>query len=114
MPIELKIPEVGESITEVQIAEWLKTEGDTVKKDENVAVIDSEKTTFELPSPESGTLVKILKQAGDTVTVGTVIAHIERDGSTTVPAEKESQPQPPPSNVKATADAKTGKSKRST
>src|SRR5207249_9081581 len=57
MPIELKIPEVGESITEVQIAEWLKAEGDTVKKDENVAVIDSEKTTFELPSPETGTLV---------------------------------------------------------
>ena len=43
MPIELKIPSVGESITEVQIAEWLKADGDAVKKDENVAVIDSEK-----------------------------------------------------------------------
>ncbi|HEV2454927.1 MAG TPA: biotin/lipoyl-containing protein, partial [Verrucomicrobiae bacterium] len=41
MPIELTIPSVGESITEVQIAEWLKADGDTVKKDENVAVIDS-------------------------------------------------------------------------
>jgi len=113
MPIELKIPEVGESITEVQIAEWLKAEGDTVKKDENVAVIDSEKTTFELPSPESGTLVKILQQAGDTVSVGTVIAHIERDGSTTTPAEKESQPQPPPGNEKPTVATKTVKSERS-
>ena len=54
MPIELKIPEVGESITEVQIAQWLKAEGDQVQKDEAVAVIDSEKTTFELPAPESG------------------------------------------------------------
>ena len=100
MAIELKIPEVGESITEVQIAEWLKAEGDTVKQDENVAVIDSEKTTFELPSPESGKLTKIIHQAGDTVNVGTAIAHIERDGNTTAPAEKESQKQPPPNNEK--------------
>ena len=114
MAIELKIPEVGESITEVQIAEWLKAEGDTVKQDENVAVIDSEKTTFELPSPESGKLTKIIHQAGDTVNVGTVIAHIERDDSTTALAEKESQPQPPPNNEKTTAAAKTVKSERST
>ena len=67
MVIELKIPEVGESITEVQISEWLKFEGDTVKKDEALAVIDSEKTTFELPSPENGKLTKIIHQAGDTV-----------------------------------------------
>ena len=50
MPIELKIPSVGESITEVQIAEWLKADGDAVKKDENVAVIDSEKTTLDRKS----------------------------------------------------------------
>ena len=113
MPIELKIPTVGESITEVQIAEWLKAEGDTVKKDENVAVIDSEKTTFELPSPESGTLVKILKQAGDTVTVGTVIAHLEPDGATTAPADREDQPQLPRGNKKTTDAAKTAESKPS-
>ena len=53
MPIELKIPSVGESITEVQIAEWLKADGAAVNKDENVAVIDSDKTTFELPAPEA-------------------------------------------------------------
>ena len=76
MPIELKIPEVGESITEVQIAQWLKAEGDTVQKDEAVAVIDSEKTTFELPASEGGTLGKILKQAGETVKVGEVIGHL--------------------------------------
>ena len=48
MSIELTIPSVGESITEVQIAEWLKKEGDAVKKDENVAVIDSEKQKFKI------------------------------------------------------------------
>jgi len=85
MPIELTIPSVGESITEVQIAEWLKADGDTVKKDENVAVIDSEKTTFELPAPQDGKL-KILRQAGETIQVGGVVGQIEADGE---PAKSE-------------------------
>src|ERR1700722_2337488 len=80
MPIELKIPAVGESITEVQISEWLKAEGDRVKQDEAVAVIDSEKTTFDLPAPHAGRLAKILHQAGETVAVGTVVAQLEADG----------------------------------
>jgi len=79
MAIELKIPNVGESISEVQIAEWLKRDGDTVKKDENVAVLDSEKTTLELSAPEGGRL-KILHQAGEMVKVGEVVARIETAG----------------------------------
>lgn len=79
MPIELTIPSVGESINEVQIAEWLKAEGDLVKKDENVAVIDSEKTTFELPAPEDGRL-KISVKAGETVKIGASIGQIETNG----------------------------------
>jgi 2-oxoglutarate dehydrogenase E2 component (dihydrolipoamide succinyltransferase) len=90
MPIELTIPSVGESITEVQIAEWLKSEGDLVKKDENVAVIDSEKTTFELPAPEDGRL-KILHQAGDTVKIGAIVGHIETNGG---PAKAEAGKKP--------------------
>ena len=82
MSIEIKIPEVGESITEVQISEWLKSEGDAVKADESVAVIDSEKTTLELPAPQAGRLVKILHKAGDTVRVGEVVAEIEPVGAT--------------------------------
>ena len=81
MTTELKIPEVGESITEVQISEWLKSEGDEIKTDEPLAVIDSEKTTFELPSPKNGHLVKILYKAGDTVKVGQVVAEIESNGA---------------------------------
>jgi 2-oxoglutarate dehydrogenase E2 component (dihydrolipoamide succinyltransferase) len=91
MPIELKIPAVGESITEVQISEWLKAEGDAVKKDESVAVIDSEKTTFELPAPEGGTLAKILHQAGETVNVGEAVAQIE-PGSDAAGVEKKPKP----------------------
>jgi 2-oxoglutarate dehydrogenase E2 component (dihydrolipoamide succinyltransferase) len=82
MPIELKIPAVGESITEVQISEWLKSEGDRVKQDEPVAVIDSEKTTFDLPATHAGKLMKILHKAGETVAVGTVVAEFEAEGET--------------------------------
>ncbi len=80
MAFQLKIPEVGESISEVQISEWLKSEGDEVKPDEAVAVIDSEKTTFELPAPKGGRLTKILHQAGDTVKVGAAVAELETNG----------------------------------
>ncbi len=80
MPIDLKIPVVGESITEVQISEWLKAEGDLVKADEPVAVIDSEKTTFDLPAPSAGRLTKILHQAGETINIGTVVAQFEAAG----------------------------------
>jgi 2-oxoglutarate dehydrogenase E2 component (dihydrolipoamide succinyltransferase) len=116
MSIELKIPEVGESITEVQINEWLKSEGDMVKQDEPLAVIDSQKTTFELPAPQSGRLSKILHQAGDTVPVGAVVAQFEPDGDAkkvesngkaaegkTQEAAKAKAATPPPENKKAAA-----------
>jgi len=82
MPIEITIPAVGESINEVQISEWLKAEGDSVKQDEAIAVVDSEKATLDLPSPQAGKLVKILHQAGETVAVGAVVAHLEAEGET--------------------------------
>lgn len=80
MAIELKIPAVGESITEVEIGDWLKREGDAVAKDENVVAIESEKATVELPAPEAGTLAKILKKKGEVARVGEVIAHLEPGG----------------------------------
>jgi 2-oxoglutarate dehydrogenase E2 component (dihydrolipoamide succinyltransferase) len=95
MPIELKIPAVGESITEVQISEWLKSEGDLVKQDETIAVIDSEKATLDLPSPQSGRLVKILHQAGETVAIGAVVAHLEAvsEAGKSKPEEPASKPE---------------------
>jgi len=116
MPVDLIIPSVGESITEVQIAEWLKKEGDEVKKDENVAVIDSEKTTLELPAPENGRL-RILRQAGETVPIGTVVGRIETNGEPAIeeskeakaPAEKKKAETPEP--LKEKAAAKTEKRK---
>lgn len=76
MSIEIKIPTVGESITEVEIGEWLKSAGDSVSKDEILAIIETEKATVELPAPEDGTLSEILKNAGDGAMVGEVIARM--------------------------------------
>jgi 2-oxoglutarate dehydrogenase E2 component (dihydrolipoamide succinyltransferase) len=80
MPIELKVPEVGESITEVQIGPWKKQEGDTVRLDETVVEIESDKATVELPAPAAGTITRILKAAGEQATVGEVIGLMEEAG----------------------------------
>ena len=77
MPIELKVPEVGESITEVQIGPWKKQEGDVVALDETVVEIESDKATVELPAPMAGTITRILKAAGEQATVGEVIGLME-------------------------------------
>lgn len=77
MPIEIKVPTVGESITEVQIADWLKSPGEAVHQDEPVVALETEKVALDLPAPVSGILVKILKQKGETAEVGEVIAHLE-------------------------------------
>jgi 2-oxoglutarate dehydrogenase E2 component (dihydrolipoamide succinyltransferase) len=77
MAIPLKIPEVGESITDVEIGEWLKSEGDHVERDEDVVVIETEKATVQVSAPQSGTITKILKQKGERATVGEIIGHLE-------------------------------------
>src|SRR5215470_812486 len=86
MPIELKIPAVGESITEVEIGDWRKNEGDSVEKDETIVVLESEKATVDLPAPAAGMLSKILKRKGETAAVGEVIATLEDSAS--APAQK--------------------------
>ncbi|HEX7861639.1 MAG TPA: 2-oxoglutarate dehydrogenase complex dihydrolipoyllysine-residue succinyltransferase [Verrucomicrobiae bacterium] len=94
MQIELKVPSVGESITEVEIGQWLKNEGDAVSANDNIVVIESEKTTLELPAPSAGSLKKILKRKGETAKVGEVIGYLDQNGA---PAPKsESTPQAAP------------------
>jgi len=78
MSQEIKVPEVGESITEVTIASWLKKDGDYVEQDEIIAELESDKATFELPAEVAGTL-KIKAQEGDTIDVGSVICEIDAD-----------------------------------
>jgi 2-oxoglutarate dehydrogenase E2 component (dihydrolipoamide succinyltransferase) len=86
MALELKVPEVGESITEVMIGIWKKQEGDVVATDEPVVEIESDKATVELPAPGSGTIVKILKGSGERATVGEVIGYMERADVGAAPA----------------------------
>jgi 2-oxoglutarate dehydrogenase E2 component (dihydrolipoamide succinyltransferase) len=77
MTIELKVPAVGESITEVEIGDWLEAEGATVTKDEALAIIETEKATVELPAPEAGTLTRVLKKKGEAAKVGEIIGYLE-------------------------------------
>ncbi len=77
MAVELKVPTVGESITEVQIGQWLKGEGETVKKDENLVEIETDKATVEIVAPVSGKISKVLKKSGETAEVGEVIGFVE-------------------------------------
>lgn len=80
MSLEIKVPEVGESITEVTIATWLKQDGDFVEQDEIIAELESDKATFELPAEAAGVL-KIKVSEGDTVDVGTLICEIDTSAS---------------------------------
>src|SRR5215470_15869122 len=119
MPVELVVPSVGESITEVEIGDWLKNPGDSVQEDEPVVVIETEKVTVELPAPAAGTITQTLKRKGEKATVGDVIGYMEpngtspsgrsqradgrRDGQQPVaPGEgpKTAQPPPSPSTLK--------------
>ena len=76
MILQMKVPSPGESISEVEIAEWLVENGDYVTKDQAIAEIDSDKATLELPAEESG-IINIIVSEGETVSVGDVVCHID-------------------------------------
>ena len=89
MALEMKVPSPGESITEVEIAEWLVADGDWVEKDQAIAEVDSDKATLELPAEASG-IITLKAAEGDAVAVGAVVCLIDTeakrpDGSKTVP-----------------------------
>jgi 2-oxoglutarate dehydrogenase E2 component (dihydrolipoamide succinyltransferase) len=83
MAVELKVPEVGESITEVEIGDWLKSEGEKVHRDDAVVMIETDKVTVELPAPVTGVVSKILVQKGETATVGQIIGYMEEGAAQT-------------------------------
>jgi 2-oxoglutarate dehydrogenase E2 component (dihydrolipoamide succinyltransferase) len=91
--IEIKVPTVGESISEVTLLKWTKKDGDYVDRDEVIAELESEKATFEVNAEQSGTLKTIAKE-GDTLDIGAVLAHIDENGAkpaTAAPAEVKQQ-----------------------
>jgi 2-oxoglutarate dehydrogenase E2 component (dihydrolipoamide succinyltransferase) len=119
MSLPLKVPTIGESISEATLGAWKHAEGDYVNIDEPLVEIESEKATFEVPSPGAGILRKILRKAGDTVTVGEVIAEIEpgardaaapakRDGAAPAAANGNGRPAPAAAAPAAAAPAAVG------
>ncbi len=83
--IEIKVPTVGESISEVSLVKWLKKDGDYVERDEVIAELESEKATFEVNAEKAG-ILKIVGKEGDTLKIGDVVAQI--DEAATKPVKK--------------------------
>ncbi|MDQ3048642.1 MAG: 2-oxoglutarate dehydrogenase complex dihydrolipoyllysine-residue succinyltransferase [Bacteroidota bacterium] len=111
--LEMKVPSPGESITEVVIARWLKTDGEYVEKDEEIAEVDSDKATLTINAEESGA-IKTLAKEGDTVKVGQIVCSID----TSVKGEKKSEVKSAKTEVKeeqkVSAETKRESSKDST
>ena len=100
MILEMKVPSPGESITEVEIAEWLVQEGDYVEKDQAIAEVDSDKATLELPAEASGT-VTFKAEVGDAVEVGAIVCLIDTSAAKPEGGEAPKATTPTP-EVKAT------------
>ncbi len=93
--IDIKVPSIGESVTEVSLSKWLKENGSMVKLDELLCEFESDKATFELPAEVSGKLIQMAKE-GDDLSVGAIVAQIDTldTGKSNVASEpKETQPQ---------------------
>ena len=90
MILEMKVPSPGESITEVEIAQWLVSDGDYVEKDQAIAEVDSDKATLELPAEISGTIT-LKAEEGDAVEVGAVVCLIDSEGNASASKTKDNK-----------------------
>jgi 2-oxoglutarate dehydrogenase E2 component (dihydrolipoamide succinyltransferase) len=93
MSLEIKVPPVGESITEVVLSQWLKNDGDVVEMDEVIAELESDKATFELTAEQAGTL-KTVANEGDTLAIGAVVCTIEEGAAAAPKAAPAAEAQP--------------------
>lgn len=91
MSIEIKVPPVGESITEVVLSRWVKNDGDAVEMDEVIAELESDKATFELTAEQAGTLRTVASE-GDTLAIGAVVCKIEDGGAAPAKPKEEAAP----------------------
>ena len=103
MAIEVKVPVLGESITEATVGQWLKKPGDSVAADEPVASLETDKVAIDVPAPVAGVMGDLIVAEGDTVEVGAIIAYIQ-DG-VGAPA-KSATPAPAPAAAPAVAAPK--------
>ncbi len=99
MAQEIKVPEMGESITEATILSWIKNEGDPLQADEVVAELETDKVTMEVRAPSGGILGKILKKAGEVVKVGEIIGQVHENGGISSPSSEKKEAAPTPSQA---------------
>ena len=100
MAYEFKLPDLGEGLTEGEVARWLVTEGQELAEDDPLVEIQTDKTTVEIPSPAAGTVSRILVAEGEIVPVGTVLVVIGADGAEpTAPAAPAAQTEPAPARL---------------
>ncbi len=102
MATEVKVPALGESVTEATVGQWLKKPGDAVALDEPIASLETDKVAVDVPSPVAGVLGQQLVKEGDTVNVGAVIAIVEAGG---VAAAAPAAPPPPAAPLATPAPA---------
>src|SRR5207253_2253142 len=111
MSIELKVPNVGESIQEVQIGQWLKHEGDAVREDESVVELETDKASLDVSAPAAGVISKITKRDGEKVSVGEVIGYLdEQNGAPD--GEKRKAAEPAVAAAKSEKKLKSDKPKK--
>ena len=96
MLIEVKVPQLSESVSEATLVSWHKKEGDSVSRDENLIDIETDKVVLETPAPADGVLVKIVKNGGDSVTSGEVIATIDTEAKAAAGAPAAAAPAAAP------------------
>jgi len=96
MIVEVKVPQLSESVAEATLLDWHKKEGEPVQRDENLIDIETDKVVLELPAPADGVLVKILKNAKDAVGSGEVIAQIDTEGKAAAPSAARPAAAPAP------------------
>src|ERR1700751_765592 len=82
MATEIKVPSLGESVTEATVSKWLKQPGEAVASDEPVAELETDKVTLEVNAPADGTLAEVLAEEGANVPVGAVLGRIEEGAAT--------------------------------
>jgi 2-oxoglutarate dehydrogenase E2 component (dihydrolipoamide succinyltransferase) len=105
MIVEVKVPQLSESVSEATLLDWHKKEGEPVSRDENLIDIETDKVVLELPAPADGVLTKIVKADGESVTSGDLIAVIDTEAKATVTAAPAAAKEPAAAPPKAPVPA---------
>ena len=103
MPVEIKVPVLGESVVEATVAKWMKSAGEAVGADEAIVELETDKVTLEVPSPVNGVLADIVAKEGDTVGVDALLALVEEGAAPTAKPAAKTAPAPAPASAPAPA-----------